>query len=257
YSPPGRAVRVSRVRPGKAARASLVPPGRPAPGRAAPAIHPRAARNPRPAPGVDVVMSVTASFAVTWDYRCPFARNAHEHLLAGLADGAGWEVDFQPFSLSQVHVEEGQPDVWDNPSKAPDLLALEVGVVVRDRMPDRFPEVHRALFSARHDEDRDIRVQAVVSQVLTGAGVDAGAVLAEVADGWPRESVRKSHEAAVADNQVFGVPTFVTGGQAAFVRIMTRPGEDGALARRTIDRILDLVTGVPELNELKHTTISR
>ena len=32
------------------------------------------------------------SFAVTWDYRCPFARNAHEHLAAALAGGADWEV---------------------------------------------------------------------------------------------------------------------------------------------------------------------
>ncbi len=55
------------------------------------------------------------TFAVTWDYRCPFARNAHEHVLDALADGADWDVTFLPFSLGQVHVEEGQPDVWDNP----------------------------------------------------------------------------------------------------------------------------------------------
>lgn len=47
------------------------------------------------------------SFAVTWDYRCPFARNAHEHVLAGLAGGADWNVRFVPFSLGQVHVEPG------------------------------------------------------------------------------------------------------------------------------------------------------
>ena len=27
------------------------------------------------------------AFSVTWDYRCPFARNAHEHVLAGLDAG--------------------------------------------------------------------------------------------------------------------------------------------------------------------------
>ena len=27
-------------------------------------------------------------FAVNWDYRCPFARNAHEHLVEGLDAGA-------------------------------------------------------------------------------------------------------------------------------------------------------------------------
>ena len=48
-----------------------------------------------------------APFAVTWDYRCPFARNAHEHVVLGLAAGAPWDVTFLPFSLDQVHVEEG------------------------------------------------------------------------------------------------------------------------------------------------------
>ncbi len=52
---------------------------------------------------------MSRSFAVTWDYRCPFARNAHEHVVAGLEAGADWEVDFLPFSLNQMHVEEGDP----------------------------------------------------------------------------------------------------------------------------------------------------
>jgi len=40
-------------------------------------------------------MSLT--FAVTWDYRCPFARNAHEHVLTALDAGADWDVRFVPF----------------------------------------------------------------------------------------------------------------------------------------------------------------
>jgi hypothetical protein len=43
------------------------------------------------------LVSPVTDFAVTWDYRCPFARNAHEHVLAGLADGADWDVTFVPF----------------------------------------------------------------------------------------------------------------------------------------------------------------
>ncbi len=202
-------------------------------------------------------MSPSTSFAVNWDYRCPFARNAHEHVTTALQAGADWQVEFVPFSLSQVHVEEGQPDVWEDPSKAPDLLALEAGVVVRDRYADRFLDTHLALFRARHDEGRDIREEGVVRDVLAGQGLDPDAVMAEVAAGWPRESVRKSHEGSVADYQAFGVPTFMAGGRAVFVRLMTRPGGDGELARRTIERVLDLVTGVPELNEFKQTTIPR
>ena len=87
------------------------------------------------------------SFSVTWDYLCPFARNAHEHLLDGLEAGAPWEVTFTPFSLLQAHVAEGEPAVWDQAQYAKGVLALLAGIVVRDRFPDRFPATHRALFA--------------------------------------------------------------------------------------------------------------
>src|SRR5690606_10069690 len=70
------------------------------------------------------------SFAITWDYRCPFARNAHEHVITALRDGADWDVRFVPFSLAQVHVAEGEPDVWSRPESDTGLLALQVAVVV-------------------------------------------------------------------------------------------------------------------------------
>jgi hypothetical protein len=95
---------------------------------------------------------MTRHFAVTWDYRCPFARNAHEHLLTGLAAGADWRVTFLPFSLGQVHVAEGEPSVWEKPEQDTGIFALQAGVVVRDEFPDLFPAVHRGLFAARHDE---------------------------------------------------------------------------------------------------------
>ena len=65
----------------------------------------------------------TKHFSVNWDYRCPFARNAHEHLVTALQAGAPFEVEFVPFSLSQAHVEEGGTPVWDDPEHEPDLLA--------------------------------------------------------------------------------------------------------------------------------------
>ena len=94
-------------------------------------------------------MSAPQTFAVTWDYRCPFARNGHEHLLDGLAAGAEWDVTFVPYFLNQGMGAEGQ-DTWDDPAHQADLLALAAGVVVRDRFADHFLAVHRALFDARH-----------------------------------------------------------------------------------------------------------
>ena len=118
------------------------------------------------------------SFAVTFDYRCPFARTAHEHVVAALQAGADWDVRFVPFSLGQAHVAEGETDVWDEPAKDTGLLALQAGVVVRDQQPDRFFDTHVALFAARHDEGRHIREQEVIHDVLRANGVDADAVFA-------------------------------------------------------------------------------
>jgi protein-disulfide isomerase-like protein with CxxC motif len=198
-----------------------------------------------------------APFAVTWDYLCPFARNAHEHLVTALESGAEWDVTFQPFSLMQSHVAEGEPSVWDLEEKARGVLALEAGIVVSDRYPDHFLAVHRALFAARHDHGQDIGDPAVVRRVLESAGVDADAVFDQIDKGWPLDTLRSTHEKSVADLEVFGVPTFIVGSTAAFVRLMTRPGTDGTKARATIERVVGLLADHPELNEFKRTTIPR
>jgi hypothetical protein len=202
-------------------------------------------------------MSVT--FAVTWDYRCPFARNVHEHILTGLAGGAEWEVRFLPFSLGQAHVAEGEPSVWEKPEQDSGILALQAGVVVRDEFPARFPAVHRALFAARHDEGLHIEDRAVVARVLTDHGVPADAVFARIDSGAVLATVRAEHEQFVASHSVWGVPTFIAGDDAVFVRLMTRApiGSDVAASTRAIERVVDLVTGWADLNEYKHTSIPR
>jgi hypothetical protein len=201
-------------------------------------------------------MSSVPSFAVTWDYRCPFARNAHEHLLDGLEAGADWHVTFVPFFLDTSHVKEGE-SAWLSPDRIPNLLSLEAGIVVRDRFPEHFRAVHRSLFAARHDDGGDLRDPTVVAAALTRGGADADAVLAEVESGWPRKVARTEHEQIVQDLDVFGVPTFMVDDRAVFVRLMTRPEGDGDKARRTIDGILDQIVDHPEVNEFKYTRLPR
>ena len=198
---------------------------------------------------------MSASFSVTFDYRCPFARIGHLHVLAGLADGADWDVTFTPFSLGQMHVEEGQPDVWDDPEKETGLLALQVGTVVRDRWPEQFPAVHTGLFDARHVDSRDLRDREVLAKVLDDHGVPRAEVFDEIAAGGVLDTVRKEHEAAVDGNDVWGVPTFVRGDRAVFVRLMHGP-VDEADGHRTVDRVLDLLDWT-DLNEFKATSIPR
>lgn len=57
-------------------------------------------------------------FDITFDYLCPFARNANEAVVKGLRQGRDWDVAFRPFSLAQVHVEEGEPSVFDDTTKS-------------------------------------------------------------------------------------------------------------------------------------------
>ena len=202
---------------------------------------------------------MTTSFDVTWDYRCPFARNAHEHVLTGLAAGADWQVGFVPFSLGQVHVEEGQPDVWDKPEQDTGIFALQVGVVVRDEHPDEFAAVHRALFALRHDEAKQLDDRAAVARVLEGNDVPSGPVFALVDSGEALRRVRAEHVRHAESHSVWGVPTFVAGDQAVFVRLMDRAplGSDAAASIRTVERVVDLLSGWTDLNEFKRTTIPR
>jgi hypothetical protein len=198
-----------------------------------------------------------SEFAITWDYRCPFARNATEHVVEALQAGPPWDVKFIAFSLDQVHVPEGQPPVWDDPGRHPGLLANLAGIVVRDRFPTRFLATHLALFAARHDQARDLRERQVIGEVLGEQGIDAAAVFEAIHEGWPLETFRKEHESLVRDHRVFGVPTFINGNRAVFVRLLDRPRGDAKLATGTIDRVLDLIDDWPQLNEFKYTSIPR
>jgi protein-disulfide isomerase-like protein with CxxC motif len=202
-------------------------------------------------------MSSLPPFAVTYDYRCPWARNMHEMLVAGLRGGADWDVTFQPFSLNQVHVEEGGTPVWDNPEAGPALLAALVSLVIRDEYPDRFLDAHEALFAARHDKQLDTREPSVIAETLASVGLDDAKILAAAGDPARNEQFREIHQRSVAEHKVFGVPTFIVGDAATFVRLRQRPQGDNAGAIATIERIVTTMTDWPELNEFKWTSIPK
>jgi 2-hydroxychromene-2-carboxylate isomerase len=191
------------------------------------------------------------AFAVTFDYRCPFARIAHEHVLEGLAAGADWDVQFTPFSLSAA-----KDPTWNREHDS-GLLALEVAIAARMTQPDLFPVAHEALFSYRHDRGGNLRSLDDLAAVLEDAGLDMPPLLAEVNGGVPLKIVREEHDAAVNEHGVWGVPTFIAGDEAVFVRLMERPENAEVRGAEAIDRIVDMLTGWPELNEFKHPRLPR
>ena len=195
---------------------------------------------------------MTKAFAATWDYRCPFARNAHEAIVAGLRAGADWDVTFQAFSLDQAHLDEGDTPVWERPpdERGTGVLPLQWGIAVRDKFPDQFFDFHIAVFAARFDEGRKIPNEDVLADVASASGLDPDLVAKEVADGWPLETLAREHLDGVERHAVFGVPTVIMGDEAVFVRLMDRGNATD------FERAVDLIEWT-NLNEFKRTKLPR
>jgi hypothetical protein len=173
-------------------------------------------------------------------------------VVTAVREGAELDVRFLPFSLDQAHAEEGEPPVWE---RAPDdrgtgVLSLEWGIAVRDAFPERFLDFHVAAFAARFDEGRKIGKEEVVRDIAAGVGLDVDAVAEEVATGRPLKTLAAEHTEAVDNWAVFGVPTFIEGDEAVFIRFMERNRADD------LERALDLIEWA-RLNEFKRTRIPR
>jgi hypothetical protein len=66
--------------------------------------------------------------------------------------------------------------------------------------------------------------------------------------------VADEHMRYVKSHQVWGVPVFIVGDKAVFVRLLERSQGDASTATSTINRVLDNIDW-PILNEFKHTSV--
>lgn len=189
-------------------------------------------------------------FGVTFDYLCPFARNAHESVLRGVTEGRPWKVDYLAFSLAQANASEEGPQVWHNPVGQSGLDALQWGVAIRDHFPELFAAAHLALFAARHEHGLDLNDPDVIADAVAGAGCDPTAVAKVVSTGEPLCKIAGEHMMAANQHMAFGVPTFIAEEQAVFIRFMERDRVED------VDRALELLRW-NSLNEYKHTTVPR
>lgn len=196
------------------------------------------------------------AFELSYDYRCPFAKNIHLHVLSALEAGADFDVDFVPWTMSQGYKAEDAPDVWDDPEHDPDLLALAVSVSVRDQQPDKFLAAHEALFRARHEQAVRLVTFEEIERVLAPVGVDAAMVKRDLATRRPHQIIGEKFK-KYENVEAFGVPTFVVGNDATFVRYMNPPTDDPNASIALIESLVTLMTAQPELNEFKHTRLTQ
>ena len=191
------------------------------------------------------------AFAITFDYRCPFARHMHMGLVRGLREGRDWDARFLPFSLDQVHVPEGEPPVWERPpeERGKGVRALEWGLAVRDAFPDQFLDFHLRVFDIRHVHGLRFTEEAL-RDAAAAAALDPDAVAKEIASGRPIEALAAEHSEALDRWSVFGVPTIIEGEEAVFVRLMRPAVPDD------IDELLASIRRT-DLNEFKRTRVPR
>ena len=198
------------------------------------------------------------SFGVTWDYLCPFARNAHEHLVTGAQGRGGLGRPVQVFlALAQAHVPRAAP-LFGTSRR----LTLEC-----------WPG-----WLASWCESGNRSASSTLIWPFSEPGMTRGSIFV-TANSWPKLSMRlvstgpgssrkpgtggrpswrkSEHDEALQRWEVFGVPTFIANDRAVFVRLMSRPEGDGKLAESTVERVIDILDGFPDLNEYKFTQIPR
>lgn len=193
------------------------------------------------------------TFQLSYDYRCPFAKNIHLHVIEALRAGADFDVTFVPWTMSQGYQASGAPDVWDDPTRDPEHLALAVSTSLRDQQPERFLDVHEALFRARHVRAIRLVTWDEITAALAGIDVDLDLVAEDLASRRPYKVIGESFR-EFERCEAFGVPTFVVGGDATFVRYMNEPTDPSA-SIALIESLVSLMSNESALNEFKHTKV--
>jgi hypothetical protein len=193
-------------------------------------------------------------FDISYDYRCPFAKNIHLHVITALRAGADFAVTFVPWTMSQGYKADGAPDVWDDPTRDPELLALAVSTSIRDQQPEHFLDAHETLFRARHERAIRLVTREEIEDALTPTAVDVDAAFDDVDSRRPFKVIGESFR-EFERYEAFGVPTFVVNGDATFVRYMTAPNGDPAESIAVIDSLVTLMSTQSALNEFKHTKV--
>lgn len=197
---------------------------------------------------------MTVPFRLSFDYRCPFAKNLHLHLITALRAGADFSVTFDPWTMSQGHRPEGSADVWDDERYDADLLALAYGTSIRDQQPEAFWDAHESLFRARHERGVRCATHDEINGVLSPLDVDLDAVRADVASRRPHQVIAETYR-HYETLQAFGVPTLVLGTDATFIRYMKPPTSDADTSVELITSLVRLAGERADLNEFKHTTL--
>ena len=196
--------------------------------------------------------TMTRSIAITFDYRCPFAYNGNAATVAAVERAS--PISRCGTSRSRSTRRTSARASPRSGSATRTAGAPASGAPLRDRSARRLPGAVRRrgprAFAARHDKGLKLGHEEVLRDAVTSAGLDADEVAEEVWSGRPLAALAAEHTEAVTRWGVWGVPTFIEGDDAAFVRFMERGRVDD------LERMLELLSW-SRLNEFKRPTVAR
>ena len=142
---------------------------------------------------------MTQRFAVSFDYRCPFARNAQEAVVTGLREGRDWDVRFLAFSTEIIDLSEHVSDPLAL------LLEVEVGGGTHIAKALRYARSlvtvpQRTIVLVLSDFEEGYSVEGLVGEVrsLVEAGVTCLGLAALDDRGAPRYAVPIAEQVAGA-----------------------------------------------------------
>ena len=191
---------------------------------------------------------------VFFDYNCPFVYRAAKMLEAVAGSGRrALKTNWRYFSLSQVNHRSDDPrdawTVWNAPESEPVKGRLAFKAAEAARRQERFTAFHSMLLDARHRDRLDIESAEVLEDVAGRAGLDLDRFWRDVADPRILDSLERDHTEARGVHGVFGTPTLLFPGGAAYLRLARVLEGDDAL--RVFDSVSGTIASEPEVLEIK------
>ena len=167
--------------------------------------------------------------------------------------GSKIDVDWQPFSLTQVNTDKDaeikawdQPGVLDGSDKS--FLAHQSGLAAKRQGKEAFESFFVTLLKARHEDKKDLNDPQVMREAAEKAGLDVARFLEDQADPDLLREIAESHTKAVEEYGVFGVPTYVfLSGNAAFLKMFVPPEEQASEIYDSLTKVMSEFEHVGEL----------
>lgn len=158
--------------------------------------------------------------------------------------GQDVDVDWQPFSLSQVNSDKGEDfKYWEQPGALDGsdttLLAHKAGLAAKRQGKEAFESFFMTLLKARHEDKKDLTDPAVIDEAVAKSGIDAGQFHEDLMDPELLKIIGESHTKAVEEYGAFGVPTFVfPSGNVAFLKMFIPPDDEAVDTYEAVTRVM-------------------